>query len=215
MKGVGAKTAESLLRSARAFLSGKIEVLNKPALPDPRLKIYLDFEDDPLQELIYLCGVWTEPALDGRNYHGLFGVDEAGEAQLWLDLQRFCEGIVHEDYGVFHYSPYEKIKIKALEAKYGVSPKEALELFKSRMIDLHTVTKHSVAVPVSGYSIKQIGAFVGHQYSVEDPGGAQSIAWFEEFQHDPTKTGILDKILTYNREDCLALRSVYHWLSQF
>ncbi|MGO9274220.1 MAG: TM0106 family RecB-like putative nuclease [Terriglobia bacterium] len=215
VKGVGAKTIDSLLKSARAFLSGKIEVLNRPALPNPPVKIYLDFEDDPLQELIYLCGILTEPAVNGGDYRGLFGIDEAGEARLWLDLQQFCAGIAHQDYAVFHYSQYERTKIKALETKYGVSEREALELFKSRMIDLHTVTRHSVVVPVSSYSIKQIWAFVGHQYSVEDPGGAQSIVWFEEFQHDPTKAEVLDKLLSYNREDCLALKSVYRWLSQF
>jgi predicted RecB family nuclease len=87
-----------------------------------------------------------------------------------------------------------------------------VELFKSRMVDLHAVTRRSVVVPISSYSIKEIGAFVGHKYSVDDPGGAHSIAWFEEFQHDRTKAEALDKLLTYNREDCLAVRSLYEWL---
>ena len=72
--------------------------------------------------------------------------------------------------------------------------------------------KRSVVVPVPSYSIKQIGAFVGPKYSVEDPGGAQSIVWFEEFQRDRTKADVRDKLLTYNREDCLALKTVYEWL---
>ena len=212
LKGVGAKTADSLLKSARVFLSGEIEVFNQPPLPDPALKIYMDFEDDPLQDLIYLCGMWTEPAVNGQNFHALFGTDEAGEAQLWHDLQSFCAAIAGRDYAVFHYSSYERTKISSLELKYGMCEKAALDLFRSRMTDLHTVTKRSVVVPISSYSIKQIGAFAGHKYSMEDPGGAQSIVWFEEFQRDPSKTETRDKLLTYNQEDCLALKKVHEWL---
>jgi len=214
VKGIGPKTVDNLLKSARVFLSGQIEIFNRPDLPNPPLKIYMDFEDDPLQALIYLCGMWTEPAVNGQNFHALFGIDEAGEAQLWHDLQGFCAAIADQEYAVFHYSAYEKTKMNSLESKYGVVNKAALDLFKSRMIDLHTVIKRAVAVPVSGYSIKQIGAFVGHKYSVDDPGGAQSIVWFEEFQRDPSGIEIRDKLLTYNREDCLALKRVYEWLRE-
>lgn len=52
---------------ARAISAGKIEVISKPVLPDASLKIYLDFEDDPTQEIVYLCGMWVEPAVRGLN----------------------------------------------------------------------------------------------------------------------------------------------------
>jgi predicted RecB family nuclease len=79
LKGIGPKTVESMKLAAISVLSNKLQVLAKPTLPDSPRKIYLDFEDDPMQELIYLCGMWIEPALNGLSYHGLLGMDETGE----------------------------------------------------------------------------------------------------------------------------------------
>ena len=76
LKGIGAKTAEAMKQQATCVISDKIEVIAKPIIPNPRRKIYLDFEDDPSQDLIYLCGMWVEPAIRGLNYHGIFCMDE-------------------------------------------------------------------------------------------------------------------------------------------
>lgn len=57
LKGIGQKTVDSMKRAAISMLSNKLQVIAKAALPDPPRKIYLDFEDDPTQEIIYAgCG---------------------------------------------------------------------------------------------------------------------------------------------------------------
>lgn len=212
LKGIGPKTVESMQLAAISVLSNKLQVLAKAALPDSPRKVYLDFEDDPTQELIYLCGMWVEPSLDGLNYHGLFCTDEAGEERIWAAFQRLCTVIAPEDFTVFHYSAYERTKISALERKYSVTEKDALELFKSRMVDLYPVVKRSAVLPARGYGLKRIAPFVGVKYSAEDAGGAQSIVWFQEYQRNPSRQDILETLLTYNREDCLAMKSVEEWL---
>jgi predicted RecB family nuclease len=212
LKGIGEKTIDSMVRAAGVALMGSPAVLGRAAVPDAALKLYFDFEDDPTQELIYLCGFWAEPALDGLNYHGLFCLDEAGEAKVWADFQHRCAAIQAQDYLVFHYSPYEKTKISTLERKYGVTEKDALERFKSRMVDLLPIVKRTVVLPARGYGLKQVVPFAGHKYSVEDAGGAQSIVWFQEYQRDHSKSVVLEKLLTYNKEDCLAMRAVEEWL---
>jgi uncharacterized protein len=212
LKGIGPKTIESMKLAAISVLSNKLQVLAKAALPDPPRKVYLDFEDDPTQELIYLAGMWIEPALDGVNYHGLLCTDEAGEERIWVEFQRLCAAIASEDYTVFHYSPYERTKISALERKYAVSERDALELFKSRMVDLYPAVKRSAVLPSRGYGLKRIAPFVGVKYSAEDAGGAQSIVWFQQYQRNPSRQDILETLLTYNREDCVAMKSVEEWL---
>ncbi|MFZ0885037.1 MAG: TM0106 family RecB-like putative nuclease [Candidatus Acidiferrales bacterium] len=212
LKGIGPKIVESMTLAASSVLSNKLQVLAKAALPDAPRKIYLDFEDDPTQELIYLCGMWVEPALGGLNYHGLLGVDEAGEEKIWADLQQLCVSVASEDFTVFHYSSYERTKISALERKYSVSEKDALELFKTRMVDLYPVVKRSAVLPARGYGLKRIAPFVGVKYSAQNAGGAQSIVWFQEYQRNPSRKDILETLLTYNREDCVAMKSVEEWL---
>lgn len=212
VKGIGDKTAEKVKRAARAITTGKMEILAKPAVPDAALKIYLDFEDDPTQELIYLCGMWVEPVVRGLNYHGLFAVDEAKEAKLWADIQAFCKEIEGQDYVVFHYSSYEKTKLTQLERKHGIAEQKAVENFRSRMRDLQKIVEHSVVLPERSYGLKRVAPYAGHKYTDEKAGGAQSIVWFHEYQQNPGNSKIVETLLTYNREDCQALQAICGWL---
>jgi predicted RecB family nuclease len=212
LKGIGAKAAEAMKRQAVCVISDKIQVIAKPTIPNPPRKIYLDFEDDPTQDLIYLCGMWIEPAIRGLTYHGLFCKDEAGEAKIWDDFQDVCDALKREEFVVFHYSSYEKSKLTALERKYGVTDKAALEDFRRRMVDLHPIVKNSVVLPARGYGLKKIAPFVGLKYSAANAGGAQSIVWFHQHQQNPKDTAVVSELLQYNREDCLAMKYVEEWL---
>jgi len=212
IKGIGPATADLLKRSARALTTGKLEILSKPLLPDAPLKIYFDFEDDPTQELVYLCGMWVEPAIRGLNYHGLFAEDEAKEALLWADFQAFCAEIEAQDYVVFHYSGYEKVKLAQLERKHGLKEKAALENFRSRMVDLRKIVEDSVVLPERGYGLKKVAPYAGHKYTDEKAGGAQSMVWFHEYQQNPNDSRIIQTLQTYNQEDCQALKAICEWL---
>jgi predicted RecB family nuclease len=212
LKGVGQKTIDSMTRAAISVLSNKMQVLGRAGLPDPPRKVYFDFEDDPTQQLIYLCGMWIEPALEGLNYHGLFCTDQAGEQKIWADLQGLCAALAAEDYRVFHYSSYEEKKMNTLERKYGLVEKDAIGIFRSRMVDLLPAVKRTVVLPTRNYSLKSVAPFIGLKYSAQDAGGAQSIVWFQEYQKHPEKNYVLETLLTYNKEDCLAMKGVEAWL---
>lgn len=145
--GFGPKTVDSIKRNARVVLSGKMELIQRPNLPNPALKVYFDFEDDPTQDLIYLAGMLFEPPREGTEFRYIFGPDEGGEGVLWRDFQALCVSIAKEDFLVFHYSSYEKSKITQLENKYGLAERAAVENFRSKMIDLHSEVEHSLALP--------------------------------------------------------------------
>lgn len=61
-----------------------------------------------------------------------------------------------------------------LERKYGVREKHALELFKSRMLDLLPIVEHKVVLPAREYGLKYVAPFSGHAYSVDNAGGARN-----------------------------------------
>jgi predicted RecB family nuclease len=210
--GFGPKTVESISRNARVVLSGNMEVIQKQKLPEPPLTIFFDFEDDPTQDLIYLAGFLFEPMRGKKDYHYIFEPDVANEPKLWAELQALFADIAKEDFVVFHYGSYEKGKLTQFEKKYGVTEQAALELFRNRMVDLNTVVERTVALPTRNYSLKTVGRFIGFKYSSVEAGGAQSIAWFQEYQADQTKKDLLETLLTYNEEDCRALRAVRDWL---
>jgi uncharacterized protein len=181
-------------------------------LPDSPRKIYLDYEDDPSQDLIYLTGMWIDPAWEGINYHGLLCTDAVGEAKIWRGFQHICAAMAGEDYVVYHYSPYERVKLESLERKYGLEHRDAVGIFRARMIDLLPIVKQSAVVPARGHGLKKIAPFVGLKYSSANSSGAQSICWFREYQANQSRRNVLETLLRYNEEDCLAMRAVEGWL---
>ena len=59
-----------------------------------------------------------------------------------------------------------------------------------------------------------MGKHLGFKWTSEDASGANSIAWFQEYQSHPENKELLDKILTYNREDCEAMIVVKDYLAR-
>jgi uncharacterized protein len=214
IKGVGEKRATTWSRQARVYVSNTIEVLDRTPIPTPTIRIYFDFEDDPLQDLIYLYGFLTITPGGGSKYSFIWCEDHDGEERAFQEFLDLCKSLTGQDYRVFHYHRHEEIVIDRLAQKYTPSNPEPLEEFKSKMIDLQREVVNHAVLPTLGYGLKPVSKFIGFRYSDEDPGGAQSIAWFQDYQKDPEKNAELkQRILTYNREDCDATRLVHEWLN--
>ena len=214
IKGIGDKRATTWSRQSRVYLSGGLEILDRTPIPESPLRIYFDFEDDPLQDLIYLYGFLNVPP-DGRSQYTFIWCDaHDGEERVFTEFLKLCRSLSGQDYRVYHYHSHEERVIDQLVRKYPPTDMAPLEEFKSKMVDLQKEVGRHVVLPILGYGLKPVSKFIGFRYSDEDPGGAQSIAWFEEYQQDPVKNAELkDRILTYNREDCEATKLVHEWLT--
>ena len=97
---------------------------------------------------------------------------------------------------------------RALSERYPnvMSAEEVEWLFDpSRSIDLYydVVCRHT-DWPTYNYSIKTLAQHLGFKWRDENPSGAASIQWFNDWckQKDPK---ILQRILDYNEDDCLAM----------
>ncbi|MFB3109234.1 MAG: TM0106 family RecB-like putative nuclease, partial [Candidatus Binatia bacterium] len=178
IKGVREKRATTWSRQARVYVSNTIEVLDRTPIPTPSMRIYFDFEDDPLQDLIYLYGFLTVTPGGGSKYSFIWCEDHDGEERAFHEFVDLCKSLTGQDYRVFHYHRHEEMVIDRLAQKYTPSNPEPLEEFKSKMIDLQREVVNHVVLPTLGYGLKPVSKFIGFRYSDEDPGGAQSIAWF-------------------------------------
>ncbi len=214
IKGVGNKRATAWSRQARVYVSNTIEVLDRTPIPTPPLRIYFDFEDDPLQDLIYLYGFLTVPQEGDPQYSFIWCDDHEGEQRAFDEFLGFCGSLSGQDYLVYHYHRHEQTVIDRLSKKYPRNDPESLKEFRGKMVDLNKQVESHVVLPILGYGLKPVSKFIGFRYSDEDPGGAQSIAWFQEYQENPEKNAELQqRILTYNREDCEATRLIHEWLN--
>jgi len=83
------------------------------------------------------------------------------------------------------------------------------------LVDLLTVTKDSVALPLPSYSLKVVEQYIGFRRTQHECGGDRSIAKFiEATETDDARTRreLMNEILTHNHEDLEATWAVLTWL---
>lgn len=212
IKRVGEKTLEAWKRRAGVWLSGKPLIRSKPEFKNASKEIYYDIEDDPSLDHVYLHGMVEVE--DGRplDYRYFLAAGREEEEKAARAMWAYIESLSGTDV-IYHYGSYEKTKLKRLWEKYGLSD-EVLEKFDLLRVDLYRFVEQCSDWPVSSYGIKSIARFLGFDWSAEDAGGANSIAWFNEYRKNPAgRQDLLEKILTYNREDCEAMIRVKEFLA--
>ncbi len=210
IKGAGEVKLTQWKRRAQVWLSGKPLVYTVPKFkPAPR-EIFYDIEGDPTLDHVYLHGFIRRDGSESGGYKYILAThpddEEKAARELWDYLEKLEEGSV-----IYHYGSYEKSKIRRLQEKYGL-PADVVEKFDQLRTDLYQVIKQSSDWPLSSYSIKPIAKHLGFRWTSEDASGANSIAWYAGYRKNPKDGELLQKILTYNREDCEAMIVVKDWL---
>jgi len=159
MQKVGARAA-SILRNARSLATNTLTPLQSPAVPQSANYVMFDCEGLPpqLDELdkVYLWGLQVFGETPGP-YHGAtggFGVD--GDRQAW---ERFLlrAGEIFDSYGnipFVHWHHYERVKIDGYVARFG--PKPLADRVRANLLDLLPITRKSVILPLSSYSLKVV-----------------------------------------------------------
>ena len=132
--------------------------------------------------------------------------DEA-EAKAWRKFWEYIRSLSQDDFAVYYYSHHEKTTYRKMAEQYPeVATQEDIEWFfdKSRAIDLYTdaILKYT-DWDVGSYSLKAIAQYLGFKWRDETPSGALSIQWYNNYL-DTGDQKILDRILLYNEDDCIA-----------
>jgi predicted RecB family nuclease len=84
-----------------------------------------------------------------------------------------------------------------------------------RLVDLLTVVKASVVLPLPSYGLKVVEKFVGFKRRLAEYQGSLAMARYIEAcetAETATRDGIMREILAYNEEDLDATRAVMEWL---
>ncbi len=180
------------------------------ALSRAALEWHLDIEADPLRGgLVYLHGTWERRLEgDGRetcSFHHFFGDGFEGERAAFEGAWRLLASDATAR--VYYYSRFERTSYRALQRRHPhVCAADDVEAFFSdpRVIDLYSdfVRPHT-EWPLGSYGLKPIAKSLGFSWSADDASGASSIGWYDEWLRggDPA---VRDRIVDYNREDCIA-----------
>jgi len=227
VKGIGESKANAYPRQAAAQKSGDPLLLEPWVPPHVDFEVSYDIEDFTPDPFVYLHGLlirqgsavkYGDPGFsdkDWGSFEPLFAGPTESEQELWQRfLGKIAEFEERGEYVVYVYSSHEKTTLDRLAKKYGGSPEVAI--FVRRFVDLMPVAKRSVVFPTERYGLKNLARFVGFDWRDEDPGGAQSMAWWAEYKADPAaNAGQRDRILRYNEDDVRATLALRDWLEGF
>ena len=144
------------------------------------------------------------------------GFGANGDREGW---RAFLSGAkkLFDDYGdipFVHWHHYEKTHIKRYIERYG-DPDGIAARVLTNLLDLHTVTKNAVALPLPSYSIKVVEKHVGFKRTQDEYGGSWAMAQFilaTETEDEGERNLRMAEILKYNEEDLAATWAVFEWL---
>jgi predicted RecB family nuclease len=134
-------------------------------------------------------------------------VDHEGEQEkAFLRLGELV-GSLATDCLVFHYGTYEATALRKAIARIPPAKRDAVQAVVAKMVNVLSFVHRHVYFPTCSNTLKDVGKALGCQWTSPEASGVQSIVWRERWErtHDPA---IKDKLLAYNREDCLALERV-------
>jgi uncharacterized protein len=218
--GIGEATAVRLIMSARAIKEGSPLLLDRDALqfPERSTELFLDLEgtdergdEVELLQVDYLIGALIRR--DGvEEYRPFFARSPRDEGAMFREFMRFIRS--QYDYVIYHWHHYERIHIRKLGERYGLS-EEVEEFILPHLIDLHKLATNAYAFPTYTNGLKDVAAFLKFRWRHDDINALDAIVYYLRYQEDPEGyRAKVDAIIDYNEDDCIATRMIKDWLDQ-
>jgi predicted RecB family nuclease len=214
------KTAGRIIQFAEAMETKQEQILCAPAIPPFPNYVMFDLEGMPpyLDEIenIYLWGMQVYGKKPSEFMPAVAGFGPDGDRDCWLAFLENAEKVFDTfgDIPFVHWASYEKTKLNLYIARYGDADGVA-DRVKTNLLDLLTVARNSIILPVSSFSLKVIEKYIGFKRSQSEFGGQWAMAMFIEVTEtsgESKRKQLMDEILKYNEEDLAATWAVFQWL---
>jgi len=195
------------IREQKVHLVGDPQLLQVPRNGTP---IFLDVEAMPDRDFFYLIGIrWDEAGKLVR--HSLWADDEGDERGIWgrfLEIMSAVEKPI-----LLHYGSFETAFFRKMIKRYGaLTTNSPVDRAVSSAVNVLALIFANVYFPTYSNGLKDVAGFLGFNWSDPESSGLQSIVWRQQWEasRDPR---VAEKLITYNQEDCEALRLVVSALS--
>jgi uncharacterized protein YprB with RNaseH-like and TPR domain len=183
---------------ALAICNQKIYVHELPSVGTQSRCIFLDVEGIPDQDFIYLIGLIVCTVETTERYS--FWANSVTDEKVTFDsFLRIVEK--YPDAPIYHYGSYEPKYITRIAKKYDFN----CENMRKRLVNVNTYIFGKIYFPLLSNTLKEIGRFLGTKWSDEKASGLQAIVWRLRWD-DCNDDDLKQKLITYNMEDCEALR---------
>jgi len=194
---------------ALALREKKVHVLGDPILTLPRTQVYLDIEGLPDRRTYYLIGVLIVTG-QSRQYHYFWADDESGQITIFAQLAALLAE--NTDWSLFHYGNYEVNALRRLISRVPDPCRDSLRVILTKSTNILSIVSSHVYFPTTSNSLKEIAGFLGFRWTSVGASGLESIVWREQWEELPEEA-LKSKLLEYNRDDCLALRTLTEFIA--
>ena len=195
----------SLELQALVIRTGKIYLQEIPEIPKKRVELFLDIEGIPDQQLYYLIGLLVSEE-GACTYHSFWADTTQEEGEIW---QQVIEKIdQYPGAPIYHYGSYDSKAIDQLGKCYETD----IQRIKDRLVNINGFIYGKVYFPLKSNRLKEIGKFIGASWSSMDASGQQSLVW-RHYWDETHKREYQKKLMTYNKEDCQALKMLTDFLA--
>ena len=185
-----------------------------PRSPELKIEgtpIYLDVEGLPDRGFYYLIGLRIgndETAVQ----HSLWADTIADEGKIWREFLAILETV--EKPVLIHYGSYETTFLKEMMKRHG-GPGDgtAITVAMKAAENLLSAIFAQFYFPTYSNGLKEIGSYLGCDWSGGKPSGTQTICWRDAWDRTGAPSA-KEKLITYNADDCAALGVVCGVVSQ-
>jgi predicted RecB family nuclease len=193
---------------ALALREKKVYVLGTPVLPTASVRLYFDCEGDPEKQFVYLIGLTVVGGGEEKHYF-FWANNETEERSIF---KQFLDKLAqYPDSTLFHYGSYERTFLRRM--RKVVAGKKLVDRVLANSCNVVSVIHATVYFPTYSNGLKDVGAYLGCTWSDDNASGAQSVAWRRAWESGGGD-GIKQKLVTYNAEDCAALRRVTEYIAK-
>ena len=177
-----------------------------PNFSRKNIELFIDIEGIPDQNLYYLFGLVV---CDESNstYHPFWADANSDEANAWGNF--INEIKKYPNAPIYHYGNYDLRAMIVLSRRYGGDIND----IKDRLVNVNSQIYGKVYFPLNSNGLKEIGGFIGASWAHSNSTGMQSLVWRYNWEINQD-TQYKKYLLTYNQDDCSALKLLTDHLSK-
>ncbi|MEM6502308.1 MAG: TM0106 family RecB-like putative nuclease [Cyanobacteria bacterium P01_C01_bin.89] len=181
-------------------------------LPKSSVELYYDIEAEPERSVDYLHGVLVvkrdlQRRVISEKFHAFWAETPEEEGTAWNRFVEFMEQ--YPDAPIFHFCEYEPNTLGKLGKRHGTAAKQ-VDRLRNRCVDLHAWVTRLFFLPVEGYALKQIAAYLGFSWRDSTANGSQAVFWYDQWLETGDRQ-LLETIEIYNEDDCWGTYHIAKW----
>jgi predicted RecB family nuclease len=191
---------------ALAVRDKKVYVFGTPQLPVNPVRVYLDIEGNPEEGFDYLVGLIVIVG-DQEQRYSFWADSRDQEDQIFGQFLAVVGR--YDDFRVFTYGGYERAFLKRMRKR--AKKKAPVDRVLKSLVNVLSLVYAHFYFPTYSNGLKEVGACLGFSWSEPEASGVQSILWRMRWE-STLDAQLQQRLMTYNLEDCAALRRVTEFI---